>query len=80
MRMAFYCRIPYMKNYFRRKYIVVPALLLIYGTAMAIIFGPELVKAGHTRNLVIFAIFDSLVIILAFYFLRKKYMMGNRDL
>ncbi|MDE6811985.1 MAG: hypothetical protein K2J15_06495 [Muribaculaceae bacterium] len=67
-----------MRNILAKKYIWAPLLLFIYGAAMAMIFGPEQIKAGHQWNLIIFAIADTLIIILAFFFMRKKYRMQNK--
>ncbi|MDE5842448.1 MAG: hypothetical protein K2H35_01770 [Muribaculaceae bacterium] len=62
-----------MKNLLRRKYILVPALLFIYGAAMAAIFGPDLIKSGRKWYLITFLIADPIICLLTFFFMRKRY-------
>lgn len=66
-----------MNKFFAKKYIWVPVLLFIYGAIMASVFGPDLVNTGHKWNLIAFIIADSVIIFLAFIFLRKRYRIDN---
>ncbi|MBD5370091.1 MAG: hypothetical protein HDR80_02950 [Bacteroides sp.] len=54
------------------RYIWLPVILLVYGLAIAAIFGPEFVRAGKTLTLVLSVAADVIVCILLFIFLRKK--------
>lgn len=54
-----------------KKYIVIPAALLIYLGAMAYFFPPEKTGLGHTQYFTIIGV-SLIIIIAAAFFLKKK--------
>lgn len=61
-----------------KKYIWLPILLLIYGAAMGVVFGPELIAAGKTWYLATILGIDVAVCGTLFFFLRKKQELADR--
>lgn len=58
-----------------KRYIWLPILLLIYGLAFAILYGPDFVKTGRTMQLTLAVVADILICVLLFFALRKKQNM-----
>lgn len=61
-----------MSNLRNKRYIWLPAILLLYGITMAVFFGRELIAAGRWWQLAVTMGVDIIVCILLFIFLKKK--------
>lgn len=55
-----------------KRYIWLPALLLIYGLSFAVWFGKDFVNSGRTVQLIVAIASDFLICTLLFFALRKK--------
>ena len=61
-----------------KKSIWLPSVILIYFTAMTLIFGVELIKSGEILRFTATVVAEIAVIIALFYFLRKKEKNENK--
>ena len=55
-----------------KKSVLLPAILLIYFLAMAIIFGPELIRAGEITRFAVISAIEIVVILLCHIFYKKR--------
>lgn len=60
-----------------KKYIWLPILLLLYGGAMGVYFGPKVIAEGNALTFWLSAAFYVVILVGLFFALRKKERLAN---